>query len=80
MKNNTKKNVNTNVDAPKKDNKKIVNFFKENPTKFQTKRQASKYLNGYGSVYKTDRNIDMSYSKRLHREPVLTQASNKKKK
>lgn len=32
-----------------------LKLFKESPDKFKTKRQASKYLNGYGIVYKADR-------------------------
>ena len=31
---------------------RTAKFSKENKNKFKTKRQASKYLNGYGMVYK----------------------------
>jgi hypothetical protein len=43
---------------------KAFDLFKENPQKFKTKRQASKYLNHYGSVYKTEKGIDLSAPKR----------------
>lgn len=41
-----------------------LKLFKESPDKFKTKRQASKYLNGYGIVYKADRGIALSAPKR----------------
>lgn len=43
---------------------KPAELFKENPEKFKTKRQASKYLNHYGSVYKKEKGIDLSAPKR----------------
>lgn len=41
-----------------------VKFFNENRDKFETKRQASKYLNHYGKVWKTEHNIELSAPKR----------------
>lgn len=43
---------------------KVAIFFKENPDKFKTKRQASKYLNHYGKVWKEEHNIPMQAPKR----------------
>lgn len=43
---------------------RALNLFKENKDKFKTKRQASKYLNGYGIVYKAERGIELSAPKR----------------
>jgi hypothetical protein len=43
---------------------RAVKLFKENEGKFKTKRQASKYLNGYGMVYKAERGIELSAPKR----------------
>lgn len=45
-------------------NERATKFFKENKDKFKTKRQASKYLNGYGMLYKMERNIELSAPKR----------------
>ena len=42
----------------------VVKFFKENLAKFKTRRQASKYLNHYGSVWKTEHNIPLTDPKR----------------
>lgn len=42
----------------------VTKFFKENQEKFKTKRQASKYLNHYGSVWKAEHNIELSAPKR----------------
>jgi len=55
---------------------KVVQFFTENKIhkdtatgavvsgKFETKRQASKYLNHYGKVWKLEHNINLSAPKR----------------
>ncbi len=43
---------------------KVVKFFKENSTRFKTKRQASKYLNHYGRVWKETHNIPLTDPKR----------------
>lgn len=43
---------------------RAAKFFEENKSKFKTKRQASKYLNGYGIVYKTEKGIELSAPKR----------------
>jgi hypothetical protein len=48
----------------KKMKNRVNEFFKSSDGKFATKRQASKYLNQYGSVYKTEQNIPISFSKR----------------
>lgn len=42
----------------------VTKFFKENQGKFETKRQASKYLNHCGKVWKTEHNIELSAPKR----------------
>ena len=41
-----------------------LNLFTENKEKFKTQRQASKYLNKYGKVWKEEHNIDLSEPKR----------------
>jgi len=41
-----------------------LNLFKQSGIKFKTKRQASKYLNHYGRVWKEEHNIDLSAPKR----------------
>jgi hypothetical protein len=43
---------------------RVVNFFKENESKFTTKRQASKYLNHYGKVWKEEHDISLTDKKR----------------
>jgi uncharacterized membrane protein YbaN (DUF454 family) len=43
---------------------RVVNFFKENVSKFETKRQASKYLNHYCKVWKEEHNIPLTDPKR----------------
>lgn len=43
---------------------RAAELYKENPTKFGTKRQASKYLNHYGKVWKEEHNIPLSAPKR----------------
>lgn len=55
----------------------VGNFFKESGDKFKTKRQASKYLNQYGTVYKTDKNVPLEYSKRTMLETTKTIKSEK---
>lgn len=42
----------------------VTKFFLENKTKFETKRQASKYLNHYGKVWKEEHNIPLTDPKR----------------
>ncbi len=42
----------------------VVKFFKENEGKFGTKRQASKYLNHYGKVWKEEHGIPLTDPKR----------------
>ena len=41
-----------------------VALYRENPKKFETKRQASKYLNHYGKVWKEEHNIPLTDPKR----------------
>jgi hypothetical protein len=41
-----------------------LKFFKENEAKFKTKRQASKYLNHYGKVWKEEHSIPLTDPKR----------------
>jgi hypothetical protein len=43
---------------------RALNLYNENRDKFKTKRQASKYLNHYGTVYKLEHNIELSAPKR----------------
>jgi len=43
---------------------KVVKLFKENETKFGTRRQTSKYLNQYGKVWKAEQNIPLTDPKR----------------
>jgi len=43
---------------------RVSKFYIENKDKFTSKRQASKYLNQYGNVWKTEQMIPLSYSKR----------------
>lgn len=43
---------------------RTVKFFKENQEKFKTRRQASKYLNHYGMVWKTEHNIPLTDPRR----------------
>lgn len=42
----------------------VNKFYKENQDKFKTKRQASKYLNHYGEVWKEEHGIELSAPKR----------------
>jgi len=39
-------------------------LYRENPKKFETKRQASKYLNHYGKVWKLEQGIPLTDPKR----------------
>jgi hypothetical protein len=48
----------------------VKKFFDENKDKFTKRRQASKYLMHFGSVYKTEQNIPMEYSTRTMVEIV----------
>jgi hypothetical protein len=41
-----------------------LKLFTDNKAKFETKRQASKYLNRYGRAWKEEHNIDLSDPKR----------------
>lgn len=43
---------------------RAVKLFRENPEKFKTRRQASKYLNGFGTVWKTEKGIELTEPKR----------------
>jgi hypothetical protein len=43
---------------------RVVEFYSSNKDKFKTKRQASKYLNKYGSVYKAEQGIPLEAPKR----------------
>ena len=43
---------------------RVATFFKESEGKFTKKRQASKYLNEMGSVWKTEQNIPLTSAKR----------------
>ena len=58
---------------------RVLNFFKENQAKFTTKRQASKYLMGFGKVYKEEHNTPLESSKRGGVDVPPTQKSPKKK-
>lgn len=42
----------------------VEKFYRSSEGKFETKRQASKYLNHYGSVWKKDHGIELSAPKR----------------
>lgn len=55
----------------------VANFYNSAKDRFQTKRQASKYLNQYGSVYKTEKQIPLEYSKRLMLEVTQSTKSPK---
>lgn len=57
---------------------RVITFYNENKDKFTTRRQASKYLNEYGSVYKTEKNIPLSYSQRTLVEVSGSPKSSKK--
>lgn len=46
------------------ENNYVRKFFNENRDKFETKRQASKYLNHYGEVWKREQNIPLTDPKR----------------
>ena len=48
----------------KEDFGRVSKFYDENLEKFETKRQASKYLNHYGKVWKEEHNIPLSDPKR----------------
>lgn len=43
---------------------RVRKLFEEQKEKFGTKRQASKYLNRYGRVWKQEHNISLSAPKR----------------
>lgn len=42
----------------------VSKFYSSSDGKFKTKRQASKYLNHYGSIWKKDHGIELSAPKR----------------
>ena len=42
----------------------VKKFFEENQSKFGTRRQASKYLNHYGKVWKEEHGIPLTDPKR----------------
>ena len=46
------------------DKNSSLNLFNSNKDKFKTKRQASKYLNHYGKIWKIEHNIDLLEPKR----------------
>jgi len=48
----------------KEDFGRVSKFYDENLEKFETKRQASKYLNHYGKVWKEEHNTPLSDPKR----------------
>jgi hypothetical protein len=58
---------------------KVRNFFSENTSKFKTRRQASKYLMGRGSVWKQEHNIPLEDSSRGITNIPPTPKSPKKK-
>ena len=58
---------------------KVLNFFNENKAKFETKRQASKYLMGFGKVWKEEHNIPLESSKKGGLDIPPTPKSPKKK-
>jgi hypothetical protein len=58
---------------------KVNDFYNSNKEKFKTKRQASKYLNGFGSIYKEEQKVPLSYSKRTFVENVMSKISINKK-
>ncbi len=47
-----------------KNDNRVLNFFNDNREKFETRRQASKYLNHYGRVWKQEHNIPITDPKR----------------
>ena len=55
----------------------VSKFFQENQAKFTKKRQASKYLQGFGSIWKKEHNIPMEYSTRTMLEQTPMQKSPK---
>lgn len=46
------------------DENRVNKFYAGMEAKFGTKRQASKYLNHYGKVWKQEQNIDLAEPKR----------------
>lgn len=57
----------------------VTKFYNENKEKFGTKRQASKYLNQYGKLYKEETGIPLEASKRGKEVPEKTPKSVNKK-
>lgn len=56
----------------------VKKFYEENKDMVGTKRQASKYLHGFGNVYKKTVGIPVEYTKRApFKEPTLTPKSKK---
>jgi len=55
----------------------VEKFYSSSKDKFKTKRQASKYLMGFGSVYKTEKEIPLEYSKRTMLEVANRAKSDK---
>ena len=43
----------------------VEKFYRSSEGKFETKRQASKYLNHYGKVWKKEHGIELSAPKRV---------------
>ena len=58
---------------------KVKDFFNENKAKFESRRQASKYLMGMGKVYKNEHEIPLENKKRGGEEIPKTPKSSKKK-
>ena len=42
----------------------VIKFYTDNKDKFKSKRQASKYLNGFGLVWKTEHGTDLQEARR----------------
>lgn len=57
----------------------VRNFYNDNKEKFGTIRQASKFLNQYGKVYKEETKIDLAATTRGNVIPEQTPRSLKNK-
>lgn len=56
---------------------RVKKFFDESNGKFATRRQASKYLSGFGKIYKEEHDIPLTWSKR---QPFVEMPLTKKEK
>lgn len=56
---------------------RVKKFFDESNGKFATRRQASKYLSGFGKAYKEEQNIPLTWSKRQPFSPMPLTAKGK---